>query len=34
MIARVATFNHLDADTLDPQAVERLRTTIKNTPGT
>jgi hypothetical protein len=33
MIARVATFHRLDADVLDPQAVERLRTIIKGTPG-
>jgi len=33
MIARVATFHHLDPDALDPQAVERLRATIKATPG-
>jgi hypothetical protein len=30
MIARLATFNHLDPSTLDPEAVDRLRST---TPG-
>ena len=33
MIARVATFNHLDPAALNPDAVERLRSTIKSTPG-
>jgi hypothetical protein len=33
MIARVATFNQLDPDALDPEAIERLRTTIRSTPG-
>jgi hypothetical protein len=33
VIARVATFNHLDPSALDPDAVERLRSTIKSTPG-
>ena len=33
MIARIATFNSLDPSALDPDAVERLRSTIKNTPG-
>jgi hypothetical protein len=33
MIARVATFHRLDPDALDPEAVERLRTIIKGTPG-
>jgi hypothetical protein len=33
MIARVATFHRLDPDTLDPQAVDRLREIIKRTPG-
>jgi len=33
MIARVATFHELDTDALDPKAVERLRATIKGTPG-
>jgi hypothetical protein len=33
MIARVATFNNLDPTALDPEAVERLRRTLKSTPG-
>jgi hypothetical protein len=33
VIARLATFSHLDPAALDPQAVERLRSTIKATPG-
>ena len=33
MIARVATFRQLDPNALDPEAVERLRATIKSTPG-
>ena len=33
MIARVATFHQLDPEALDPQAIERLRTIIKATPG-
>jgi hypothetical protein len=33
MIARLATFSHLDPSQLDPDAVERLRSTIKATPG-
>ena len=33
MIARLATFNSLDPSALDPDAVERLRSTIKSTPG-
>ena len=33
MFARVATFNSFDPSTLDPDAVERLRSTIKATPG-
>jgi hypothetical protein len=33
MIARVATFNTLDPSALDPSAIERLRATIKSTPG-
>jgi hypothetical protein len=33
MIARVATFQQLNPDELDAQAVERLRRTIKSTPG-
>ena len=33
VIARVATFNHLDPSALNPDAVERLRSTIKSTPG-
>jgi hypothetical protein len=33
MIARVATFKYLDPSKLDPDAVERLRSTIKAAPG-
>jgi hypothetical protein len=33
MIARVATFNRLDPADLNPDAVERLRRIIRNTPG-
>jgi hypothetical protein len=33
MFARVATFNSFDPSTLDPDAVDRLRSTIKGTPG-
>jgi len=33
MIARVATFHQFDPHVLDPRAVERLRTIIKDTPG-
>jgi len=33
VIARVATFNHLDPSALNPDAVQRLRTTIKSSPG-
>ena len=33
MIARIATFQRLDPDALDPQAVTRLREIIKGTPG-
>jgi hypothetical protein len=33
VIARLATFNHLDTNLLDPAAVEQLRSTIKATPG-
>jgi hypothetical protein len=33
MIARVATFNHLDPEDLDPDAIERLRGILRSTPG-
>lgn len=33
MIARVATFDQLSPDDLDPDAVERLRSIIKSSPG-
>jgi hypothetical protein len=33
MFARVATFTSFDPSTLDPEAVARLRSTIKGTPG-
>jgi hypothetical protein len=33
MIARLATFSHFDPNALDPEAVDRLRNTIKATPG-
>jgi hypothetical protein len=33
MIARVATFDEFDPSAIDPEAVERLRSTIKATPG-
>jgi hypothetical protein len=33
MIARLATFNDFDPSGLDPEAVERLRSTIKAAPG-
>ena len=33
MIARIATFNNLDPSALDPEAVERLRKTLRSTPG-
>jgi len=33
MIARVATFNRLDPEDLDPRAVELLRQTVRSQPG-
>ncbi len=33
MIARVATFDQLDIDKLDPAAVEQFRSIFKSTPG-
>ena len=33
MIARIATFNHLDPEALDPEAIERLRGILRSTPG-
>ena len=33
MIARIATFHHLEPDELDLTAVQRLRGIIKSTPG-
>jgi len=33
VIARVATFDQLSPDELDPDAVERLRETIRSQPG-
>jgi hypothetical protein len=33
MIARVATFSAFDPSALDPEAVDRLRSTIKAAPG-
>ena len=33
MIARVATFDNLDPDQPDPEAVELLRTIVRSQPG-
>lgn len=33
MIARVATFNQLNPEELEPSAVERLRETVRSQPG-
>ncbi len=33
MIARVATFTHLNPDQLDPDAIEHLRETVRAQPG-
>lgn len=33
MIARVATFDRLSPEKLDPEAVDRLRETIRSQPG-